>query len=70
MWKLVNDNDLAGLKAWVQQSPEIVHVRAADGRGPLFWAYENGRTDIIDMLLDHGVRKDEPDAQGILPHEL
>merc|ERR1719421_1996279 len=69
MWELVNGNKLAQIKDWAKTNPQIVHVRAADGRGPLFWAHEYGHQDIIDFLVDFGVKKDDPDANGILPGE-
>jgi hypothetical protein len=40
MWSLINAGKTEELFEWVQGDPSVVHVRAADGRGPLWWAYE------------------------------
>lgn len=39
-----------------------MHVRAEDGRGPLWWAYEHKREHFIDLLHSLGVDKD---AKGL-----
>jgi dolichyl-diphosphooligosaccharide--protein glycosyltransferase len=44
-------------------------VRSQDGRGPLWWAYEFGRQDMVDMLVKSGAKTDEPDAGGTLPNQ-
>ena len=39
--------------------PELVHIRAEDGRGPLWWAYEYQEAAVIDFLLARpGMRTD------------
>jgi hypothetical protein len=40
MWSLIHGGKTEELFEWVQSDPSVVHVRAADGRGPLWWAHE------------------------------
>ena len=47
-----------------------VHVRSSDGRGPLWWAYEYGHREIVDLLVSAGADESARDATGMLPNEL
>ena len=48
--------------------PELVHIRAEDGRGPLWWAYEYQEAAVIDFLLARpGMRTDLRDKDGATP---
>ena len=38
--------------------------RSADGRGPLFWAYEHGYRPIVDALLEAGADAAATDDTG------
>lgn len=67
MWQLIDQNDLMGLKQLIAADPDIAHIRSEDGRGPLFWAYEYERYDIVQFLLDNGAEATAVDARGITP---
>ena len=45
----------AGLDEMLAANPRVIFARAEDGRGPLFWAYEYGRSAMIKQLEDLGV---------------
>merc|ERR1719473_1278719 len=58
MWELINANHVGELREWIEEDQDVAHIRSEDGRGPLWWAHEYGRTEIIDLLLKAGVRAD------------
>jgi dolichyl-diphosphooligosaccharide--protein glycosyltransferase len=70
MWKLIHEGDTSGVKKWLSQDPAKAQIRSADGRGPLWWAYEAGRSDIAKLLKAAGARDDARDAKGIKPTDL
>merc|ERR1712130_1064260 len=49
---------------------EVIHLRSADGRGPLFWAYEFGHDEAIKLLLELGVDGEMKDANGQKPSQM
>merc|ERR1712032_1571592 len=59
MWELINGHATEKLREWLKSEPNIVRVRSEDGRGPLWWAYENGHMDIVDLLVESGAKQDE-----------
>lgn len=50
--------------------PETVKLRSADGRGPLWWAYEAGKSEMAALLLAAGADPEATDNEGIRPVEL
>lgn len=70
VWKLINENQYKELLQVLLENPEVAHVRSSDGRGPLFWAYENKRSEIIHALKSMGVSESRKDAKGIAPPDL
>lgn len=69
MWELISNGRVEELANWIRSDPEVVHVRAEDGRGPLWWAYEYGNDKIIEMLLDAGVDGTQRDGEGGIASE-
>ena len=47
------------MEAWLKRAPGLIHLRAEDGRGPLWWAYEYDRPDMVALLVREGA---DPDA--------
>ena len=39
-------------------------------RGPMFWAFEHRRPDMVSILTQYGVGHDDKDAKGITPVDL
>merc|ERR1712072_1555752 len=70
MWELINTHSTEQLREWLESEPDIVRVRSEDGRGPLWWAYENGHMDIVDLLVESGAKQDEKDSAGKTPKEM
>ena len=67
MYQLLENGDLKTLDQWLSTSPDAVHIRSADGRGPLWWAREFGNTDAEALLVKYKVRSDLVDSTGNSP---
>uniref|UniRef100_A0A7S3JR16 dolichyl-diphosphooligosaccharide--protein glycotransferase n=1 Tax=Aureoumbra lagunensis TaxID=44058 RepID=A0A7S3JR16_9STRA len=70
MWALISQDRLETIEQWISYAPSVVKMRAADGRGPLWWAYEYDRPEIIDLLISKGADAEATDALGMKPKEL
>lgn len=70
MWHLINENNIEQLEQWIDAEPNIVHIRAEDGRGPLWWAYEYDRPEMVDILINAGAREDLVDNGGMVPKDM
>merc|ERR1740133_395326 len=70
LWEVVNKDDMDGLDEMIKANPRVVHARAEDGRGPLFWAYEYGRTEMIKKLEELTVDNTVRDKNGVAPPEM
>ena len=70
MWQLISNNDKRGLRDYLAQAPGLAHVRSSDGRGPMWWAHEYGRTEIVKFLKKLGVSDTLADADGVTPLDL
>ena len=57
------------LEAMLQESPSLVHVRSADGEGPLFWAWQQGSKPMRTLLVKNGSQKDVVDKAGKSPKQ-
>jgi dolichyl-diphosphooligosaccharide--protein glycosyltransferase len=69
LYSLIESNEVDALEEMISTNPDVVHSRSEDGRGPLWWAYEFKRTDVIDLLTKYKVRTDLTDVNGKFPHE-
>jgi len=70
LWRMIRDHNTHGLYGLIQQTRDVIHLRSADGRGPLFWAYEYGHDEAIKLLLDLGVDAEVQDTNGIKPSDI
>merc|ERR1712072_916290 len=70
LWGAINKGDMAGLEALVKDNPRVVHARSEDGRGPLFWAYEYGKDEMVKYLDELGVDATVTDKDGLMPEQL
>merc|ERR1711959_595595 len=70
LWEVINKDDAKGLAELMKANPRVIHARAEDGRGPLFWAYEYGRATMIKTLEDAGVDKTVKDKDGKTPPQM
>ena len=70
MWELIHGHETEKLREWLKSEPDVYQMRSEDGRGPLWWAYENGHTDIVDLLVEAGASQDEKDSAGKIPKDM
>jgi len=70
LWGACSRRDTRTLKSVIESDPTAAFTRSADGRGPLFWAYEFGHQEAIDFLEALGVDNEEEDASGNTPLQL
>jgi dolichyl-diphosphooligosaccharide--protein glycosyltransferase len=69
VYDIIAADDFESLRGLLVKMPEAAHVRSKDGRGPMFWAHEKGRTRMVNALRILGVRENVKDAQGRTPLE-
>lgn len=55
LYQLIQSNDVSTLEDLLAAQPDAVHMRSEDGRGPLWWAHEFDREEIIDVLTKYKV---------------
>jgi len=68
LWDIIANNRLDEMKALIQEmTPKVLHFRSSDGRGPMFWAHENGRVEMLRLLKKYGVSETVRDAEGKTP---
>lgn len=70
MWKIVTTNAVADLERWLQQDPGAAWLRSADGRGPMWWAFESKNQDIVTLLMKAGVPHTDKDKNGLAPVDM
>jgi dolichyl-diphosphooligosaccharide--protein glycosyltransferase len=70
MWHIVANNDVKQLKRWLKKNPEAAWIRSADGRGPMWWAFESKKQDIVAILVEMGIPNTDKDKDGISPIDL
>merc|ERR1711907_253273 len=70
LWEVISKNDVPGLEQMIKVNPRVVHARSEDGRGPLFWAYEYQKADIVKMLEGAGVDNTLKDKHGMTPKQM
>jgi len=70
MWKICNDNAIEDLERWLHADPGAAWLRSADGRGPMWWAFESKNQDIVTILMKMGVPHTDMDKNGLTPVSL
>lgn len=70
MWQLISSNNVADLKAWLDVEPHKAYIRSKDGRGPMFWAFEQRNEEITKLLMKVGVPHTDRDSRGMTPVDL
>jgi len=70
LWNIVQNGSVKDLELLSAHNPDAIHSRSNDGRGPLWWAYEYGREDIVEYLLDEGVAEMAADKEGFVGKDM
>ena len=70
IYGIIAADDFDSLRQLLSEMPEVAHVRSKDGRGPMFWAHEMGRSKMVKAFRKLGVRETVKDASGRTPIDL
>lgn len=70
MYKMISENKLEDFRYLLSETPTMVHIRSGDGRGPMWWAHEFGRSEMVDMLKKYGVSEKRTDEEGLTPLDV
>lgn len=70
LWESIHKNDVNQLKLMLSEAPQVAHLRSKDGRGPMWWAHEYRRTEIINLLKKLGVSEELQDEAGMTPLDV
>lgn len=70
LWQATSDGSTDAFISQLIQNKEFAHHRSADGRGPMFWAYEFKNVDTLALLLGQNVPTDQEDTEGKQPAEF
>jgi dolichyl-diphosphooligosaccharide--protein glycosyltransferase len=70
MWEIIKEAEIQEFASVLQEHPELAHIRSEDGRGPMWWAHEYGRPQMIKILRQLGVSEDRTDSMGIKPTDI
>ena len=70
LWKLISSANYDGLKTLLDDNPSFAKVRSADGRGPLFWAYEYSQPRMASLLSFKGADTKAKDKHGKTPNGI
>lgn len=70
MWEIISNGMIREFIGLITEAPELVHIRSADGRGPMWWAHEYNRPKMIDVMKKLGVSEERKDVNGIRPLDL
>jgi dolichyl-diphosphooligosaccharide--protein glycosyltransferase len=70
LWSLISKGQVDRLKQLLDDSPAMAHIRSEDGRGPMWWAHEYGKGDVVALLRSHGVSEERKDKEGVTPLDI
>lgn len=70
MWTLISNNQVNELQMWLDEDPTVAFIRSRDGRGPMWWAFEQRNEEVTKILMKAGVPHTDRDAKGMTPVDL
>jgi dolichyl-diphosphooligosaccharide---protein glycosyltransferase len=70
MWSLISNHQVDDLRNWLEEDPTVAFIRSRDGRGPMWWAFEQRDDEITKVLMKAGVPHTDRDAKGLTPKDL
>ena len=70
LWRAIASLDNDQLLQLLDADENVAHVRASDGRGPLWWAMEYGNKEAIELLYEYGADDTLKDSEGKGPKDV
>ena len=70
LWRIITSGEITDLERVIRSNPILGHIRSSDGRGPMWWAFEHRKQEMVKMLMQHGVSHSERDKDGLTPVDL
>lgn len=70
MWKIISSGTVEDLESFLDSSPIMGFLRSSDGRGPMWWAFESRKQDMVRVLMKYGVSHTDKDKFGLTPVDL
>ena len=70
LWEVISQDRMLDLRDLIANDPRAPHRRSEDGRGPMWWAHEHGRTKMITLMKKLGVSETRKDAKGLTPLDI
>lgn len=67
---IIQRNEMQYFLHTMKEKPEAAFVRSSDGRGPMWWAHENNREQMVMVLKRLGVSESVKDANGKTPLQV
>lgn len=70
MWKIISSGSILDLESFLESSPLMGFMRSSDGRGPMWWAFESKKQEMVRVLMKYGVSHTDKDKHGLTPVDL
>jgi len=70
IWQIIHAGQYDALAQLLDRDADLVKYRSKDGRGALWWAYEYGHDDMVDLLMAAGADAEATDANGKKPSDM
>jgi dolichyl-diphosphooligosaccharide---protein glycosyltransferase len=70
MWEFIQAGNVKAIKVLLESEPWWAFLRSADGRGPMWWAFELRNDEIVRLLMSLGVPHNDRDKEGLTPADL
>ena len=70
MWEFIHGGNLNAIQTLLNEEPWWAFLRSADGRGPMWWAFEERNNEIVQYLMSIGVPHNDRDKEGLTPADL
>ena len=70
MWEFIHSGNIKAIKSLLKEEPWWAFLRSADGRGPMWWAFEGRNNDVVQYLMSLGVPHNDRDKEGLTPADL
>jgi len=70
LYETISSGNIQGFANLITTYPAYAHARSADGRGPMWWAHEFKRPNMVKILKYAGVSETRKDKNGMTPLDV